>query len=243
VVNKKTWFSHWFRGGMGGFPYPMKGKSIYRARRHSINTWTNNKWPLQTRSFGSLIKQFWPVPTWTQASLDELLHRPNNKAIIYYTDNKLKEPIASQVRDRLRESAQSIPIVAVSQKPLDYGDKRVCVGELGQSRKSILKQLIAGLEATLADTVYLAEHDCLYAPRHFCTVLHDRSKFIYNKNVLWGHYERGQQKKCWFDRPDPPRFLMSQLVADREPLLQALRERLDCLERGLEFPSNQLGTS
>ena len=63
-VNKKTWFAHWFRGGSGpGFPYPMRQSDIDKARQHAENLWLQDKWPLQKRTFRSLVEQFNP-PTW-----------------------------------------------------------------------------------------------------------------------------------------------------------------------------------
>lgn len=63
-VNKKTWFSHWFRGGSGpGFPYPISGNSQERAREYSRDIWLNDKWPLAKRKFQWLIDKFHP-PGW-----------------------------------------------------------------------------------------------------------------------------------------------------------------------------------
>lgn len=62
VVNKKTWFSHWFRGDVG-FPYPMSGKACSYARKHSKDLWLNNKWPQQVRPFEFLLDKFNP-PNW-----------------------------------------------------------------------------------------------------------------------------------------------------------------------------------
>lgn len=62
-VNKKTWFSHYFRGHIG-FPYEISGSSQNKARDYSQNLWLNNKWALQTRPLKWLIDKFAPVPTW-----------------------------------------------------------------------------------------------------------------------------------------------------------------------------------
>jgi len=63
-VNKNTWFAHWFRGGSGpGFPYPISGNQIERARDYSKDIWLNDKWPLATRKLEWVIQKFRP-PTW-----------------------------------------------------------------------------------------------------------------------------------------------------------------------------------
>lgn len=71
-VNKKTWFSHWFRGGGGpGFPYPIGGREVGTARKYSQDLWLNNKCPGQTKTFKWLLKKFWPVPGWTEEDLEK----------------------------------------------------------------------------------------------------------------------------------------------------------------------------
>jgi cephalosporin hydroxylase len=61
-VNKKTWFSHWFRGGIG-FPYHLSENSVEKARQYSRDLWLNNKWDKQTRDFNWLLDKFNP-PGW-----------------------------------------------------------------------------------------------------------------------------------------------------------------------------------
>jgi cephalosporin hydroxylase len=64
VVNKKTWFAHWFRGGSGpGFPYKLTGSDVEKARTHSRDLWLNDKWPKQARKFQWLVDKFAP-PGW-----------------------------------------------------------------------------------------------------------------------------------------------------------------------------------
>lgn len=65
VVNKKTWFAHWFRGGGGpGFPYPLSGRDQQKARKYSRKYWWGGKFPLQKRSIKWLVDKFSPLPTW-----------------------------------------------------------------------------------------------------------------------------------------------------------------------------------
>lgn len=70
VVNKKTWFAHWFRASDGGFPYKIKQSSIDQARVYAENLWLQDKWPKQKRSFRWLIEKFNP-PGW-----DNYMHYP-----------------------------------------------------------------------------------------------------------------------------------------------------------------------
>ena len=76
VVNKNTWFAHWFRGsyvhdtGRKGFPYSIKQRQIDAARAYSQDLWLNNKWPKQTRTIEWLVEKFNP-PTWELSKLKE----------------------------------------------------------------------------------------------------------------------------------------------------------------------------
>lgn len=69
MVNKKTWFAHWFRGGgvpdgfKSGFPYQISGGDVERAREYSKDLWLNQKWPQQVRSIYWLVDHF-QAPTW-----------------------------------------------------------------------------------------------------------------------------------------------------------------------------------
>lgn len=85
-VNKKTWFSHWFRGGGGpGFPWPQSGRAQERARKYSQDLWLNNKWPLQKRPISWLVDKFAPVPTWGNGEMA-------SKVWIPYKDDRDPKP-------------------------------------------------------------------------------------------------------------------------------------------------------
>jgi cephalosporin hydroxylase len=63
MVNKKTWFAHWFRASDGGFPYPIKQSEIDKARVYAESVWLEDKWPGQKRSIRWLVEKFNP-PGW-----------------------------------------------------------------------------------------------------------------------------------------------------------------------------------
>jgi cephalosporin hydroxylase len=84
VVNKNTWFAHWFRGGgvpeghKKGFPYKMRQSDVNIARAYSNDLWMNNKWPQQTRTFEWLLKKFNP-PGWGLAGPSKILEKEQEK--------------------------------------------------------------------------------------------------------------------------------------------------------------------
>lgn len=77
VVNRNTWFAHFFRCGDGPhFPYKMSGKSQERARRYSIDFWSGGQWDKQVRPLSWLVEKFWPVPTWDKPKTTPELRQP-----------------------------------------------------------------------------------------------------------------------------------------------------------------------
>lgn len=78
VVNKKTWFAHWFRGSDGGFPYPMQQTQIDKARQYAENVWLQDKWPKQKRPFKWLVDKFSP-PGWEHYTISNTMEYPNTE--------------------------------------------------------------------------------------------------------------------------------------------------------------------
>lgn len=73
VVNKRTWFSHLFRTRPGfSFPYPMRGRDVKKARKHSRWLWQGGNWGRAVRKLSWILDKFWPVPGWTEEELAAL---------------------------------------------------------------------------------------------------------------------------------------------------------------------------
>jgi hypothetical protein len=156
----------------------------------------------------------------------------DTRAIIYLTDNSLDARIADLCRDKLAEAAGCLPIVSVSQRPLAFGHN-ICVGEIGRCWLSLYKQLLAGCEATTAEWVIVAEHDCLYTAEHLNYTPGDDGAFWYNDNrwlVQWGgnHPELNGMYSWW-----PGSLALSQLVCNRDLLCRCIEERVRFLEGGV----------
>jgi len=75
VVNKKTWYSHYFRVGKLKFPYELSGNAQERARIYSRDLWLNNKWPKQIHPLKWLIDKFAPAKYW---------HDPEGESALAY---------------------------------------------------------------------------------------------------------------------------------------------------------------
>jgi hypothetical protein len=153
-------------------------------------------------------------------------------AIIYLTHDALDSEIANFCRQKLLEAAEDLPIISVSQTPLDFG-LNVCVGDIGRSWRSIYVQLCAGLQATNARYVAVAEHDCLYTHEHFLHTPLDPGCFDYNRNCWLVQWKSTRKDLEGMYSYWPKRIAMSQTVCWRESLLQAVSERLFLVDAGL----------
>lgn len=101
------------------------------------------------------------------------------KGIIYYTDNRLGEPIFSIVQKYIRNSG--LPIVSVSLKPIDFGKN--IVFKLTPGYLTMIKQITTVLEASASDYVFFCEHDVLYPLSHFDFTPKRDDIFYYNAHV------------------------------------------------------------
>lgn len=70
VVNKRTWFSHFFRVGDLKFPYPISHEAQERAKVYSRDLWLHDRWPKATRPLSWLITKFAPVPGFDDAAVE-----------------------------------------------------------------------------------------------------------------------------------------------------------------------------
>lgn len=157
-----------------------------------------------------------------------------SKAIIFYTNNELEPGLFNKVITTLKAAAEDVPIISVSQKPLDLG-RNICVGPLPDEPASIYKQMLIGLCVTSAKVVFLAEHDCLYTAQHFKQVPENRNIFYYNRNFWYANWgrDRGEDLGLYFQEvSDGYRPAMSQLMCYRDILMENICVRIRLLENG-----------
>lgn len=154
-----------------------------------------------------------------------------DKGIIYYTDSELEDAIAIPVRERI--AGAGLPIVSASLKPLDFGKNIVIDGKRGYV--TMMRQIIAALEASTAKYVFFCEHDVLYNKSHFDFVPPRDDIFWYNRNV-W-RWMVGESTAIRHDRMIP----LSSMCCNRELALRFYRYRWQKMEEtGLDaFRSNQ----
>lgn len=249
-VNRTTYYSHLFRTAPGfGFPYNISHQQTERARDYSKKFWREGRWSKAVHPLSWLVQKFWPIPGWSEQALDELKateagrrsqfalaqvieRNPKHvesapdtgltKGIVYYTENKCREPIFSAVQEQLKRVTNGLQIVSVSLKPINFGDNIV----LGLQRGyvTMFQQILAGLSHLDTDWAYLCEHDALYSKEHFDFTPPRDDTYYYDENI-WRVSARTGQALFHYHRS------VSMMAACRRTLIDHYRERLARIEK------------
>ena len=144
-----------------------------------------------------------------------------NTTLLYYTANRIDESFMWKVIERLRTSASGLPIVSVSQVPMDLG-RNICIGNIGHSLQNVYKQVYKGLEVIDTPYVALVEDDCLYVPDHF---RYKPNRIAYNLNRWQLHGDSDQIVYSYRKKP-----VLSQCIAPTAVLRQCLANRMKLAE-------------
>jgi len=97
---------------------------------------------------------------------------------IYYTDNRISDPIRGEVRKTIK--ASGLPITSCSLKSIRFGNNIVVEGK--RSYPTMVKQILTALENSRQKYVFFCEHDCLYHPSHFEFTPPTDDRYYYNLN-------------------------------------------------------------
>ena len=153
-----------------------------------------------------------------------------NKVIVYFTDSRLEEELDEAVRKQITKAANGIPIISVSQKPLDFG-RNICVGIRPRNYLSLYKQLKIGIGATKKDSiVFTCEHDVFYHPSHFEFTPPQNDKIYFNLSRFYW-----TRNKDFYISTIGKRAL-SQGAAHREVFLAHAKEQVKAREDGGAAP-------
>ena len=147
----------------------------------------------------------------------------NDLTIIYITSNRENEYFESKIIETLKESINGLPVVSVSQKPMNFG-KNICVGDIGAKEENILKQLIIGAKEADTKFVTIGESDFLY-PKEFFEFVPPRDDTFYYPDhvyIFWVHHSRFFRKKL--------REMLS--VTNRKYFIETLETILDGYDGG-----------
>lgn len=256
VVNKKTWFSHMFRtqGGDFGFPYPLSGRQVDRARKYSQDLWKNDKWPLATRKLDDLLQRFHPVPDWHEEEQQQSIgpapaaEAPESVPVVAATVyTPLPAPavarpgVESPTKGVLYYTDNQLDGTAIGMAvqylllETDLPITSVSLSPIEFGRNIVLplergyltmaKQILAGLEAMDTDVVFFCEHDVLYHHTHFDFTPPSRDLYYYNMNVWKVNAENGHAVTYITKQ-------LSGLCGYRDILVDHYRERVRRIEDG-----------
>jgi hypothetical protein len=106
--------------------------------------------------------------------------------ILYFTGNYEDEYFARIIRQNILRLKRDLPIVSVSQKPLDFG-KNICVGVHDPCYLNVDRQVQIGLEAIKTEYILTANDDFLYPPEYFSFKPRKSGK-CYRYDNVWVHY-------------------------------------------------------
>jgi len=217
MVNKKTWYSHLFRtqGGDFGFPYPLSGNDIDKARKYSRELFIDGKWDKKIHDLDWLLEKFKPIPDWHYDTKDR---KKQTKGVVYYTHGVGDPKILEACRNQIKKGIKEKHIVSVSLSPLKFGKNIVL--DLNPGYLTMAKQILTGLENSTADVIFFCEHDVLYHPIHFDFVPPRKDVIYYNTNVWRSRWEDGHSLYCNNLQQ------LSGLCAYRETLIEHYRKRV-----------------
>lgn len=119
--------------------------------------------------------------------------------VVYYTANREHPEFESKIQQRLLHSIGRLPLISVSQRPIENFGQNICVGDLPWCDVSAFHQLLIGLKAAQTKYAIVAESDCLYPPEYFTfTPEHDDRVYRYtNVFILYSYYGPRNLGRFW----------------------------------------------
>lgn len=102
--------------------------------------------------------------------------------ILYYTADVEQSSFANKVRDNILSLRGDLPILSVSQVPLDFGNN-ICVGRVGRSYHNEFRQIQIGLREVKTKYILVAEADTLYPPDYFTKLAGNPGSTRFHGNV------------------------------------------------------------
>jgi len=139
-----------------------------------------------------------------------------SKGIIYYTANKIEDPICSTAKKFIDVG---LPISSASLKPMDFG-KNVVLNR-DPNYLTMATQIVVALENLDTDYVFFCEDDVLYPPSHFFFTPPKDDIYYYNEYV-W-RWDYPSDRAITYDRL----ISLSGLCVNRELVLRHYRLRLE----------------
>lgn len=118
--------------------------------------------------------------------------------IFYCSSNREKPEFEQRIRDNILKNCGDLPIISVTQKPIDFG-KNICVGDdVGVSGFNFFRQSLIALQNIKTPFALSCEADTLYPPDYFQFVPERLDKCYRNKNL----YVMGQHRTYFYKKEE-----------------------------------------
>lgn len=160
--------------------------------------------------------------------------------VLYYSANVEDESFEQKIRDNILKQCGGLPIVSVTQKPVDFG-KNICVGAHRACYFNESRQIQMGLREAKTEYVLVAEADCLYPPEYFQFEPKELGH-CYRYDNVWVVYASKENRRRRFHFKG---FSDSSQMVDgaiwRSLLDARLDSKQDWLEDGQDLPLFRVG--
>jgi len=149
--------------------------------------------------------------------------------IVYYSCGAANETLLEAVRKNLTKMAGVIPIISVTDTPIDFGQNIVIpAGKRGYN--DLFNRMMIGVEAAPENSIiYLAEDDVFYTASHFVKTPQDDEAVYFNTNRYY--WAVGQDSYL----PMSGTQAWSQGMFRREYMLTALKKYFASTERDADL--------
>jgi len=139
--------------------------------------------------------------------------------IIYYTSNREDPRFEARIQRTLRHMSRPLPIISVSQKPIDFG-KNICVGDVGLTGHNAQRQYLIGAKEAKTKYICNAEADFIY-PREYFNFVPKRDDTFYFATPLYVLFAQRGKSNIFGRKPEKSGFSM---VVAREFLVEKLEQ-------------------
>jgi hypothetical protein len=140
--------------------------------------------------------------------------------IVFCSSNREHPIFEQRIRDSIIKNCGDIPIISVTQKPVDFGEN-ICVGtSVGVSGFNYFAQTLIGCKKVKTPFVLSCDADCLYPPDHFQWVPPKDDVCYRNSNT----FVMGDHRNYWYHKPEGATH--SQIVG-RDYYIETLEKLFD----------------
>ena len=116
----------------------------------------------------------------------------SNVTVLYITASAEEEEFEKNIIGHLLKNCGDLPIVSVSQKPLDLGNN-ICVGYHEPCYENEFRQMQIGLREVNTEYVVIAESDFIYPPEYFS--FSPSGADVYRYGNVWVIFSHNKYKR------------------------------------------------